>query len=155
MAPGKGSATVDIAIRRVTLADSGHVASLVSALGYPTSSAQMVRRLESILSDDDYATLVACEGERIVGFVGTRVGLLFEGDGLYGQIMAVAVAPDCQRNGIGRMLMHAAESMLIARGACVFVVTSGNHRADAHAFYENIGYTFTGRRYGKRVRSSA
>jgi ribosomal protein S18 acetylase RimI-like enzyme len=115
----------------------------------------MVRRLESILSDDDYATLVACEGERIVGFVGTRVGPLFEGDGLYGQIMAVAVAPDCQRNGIGRLLMHAAESMLIARGACVFVVTSGNHRAGAHAFYENIGYTFTGRRYGKRVRSSA
>lgn len=144
-----------IAVRRATTADSEHVASLVSALGYPTSSGQMFRRLESILSDEDYATLVACEGEQLVGFVGTRVGLLYECDGHYGQIMALAVAPDHQRSGIGRMLMHAAESMLIARGACVFVVTSGNHRADAHAFYENNGYTFTGRRYGKNVRSSA
>jgi ribosomal protein S18 acetylase RimI-like enzyme len=88
----------------------------------------MFRRLESILSDEDYATLVACEGEQIVGFVGTRVGLLYESDGHYGQTMALAVAPDHQRSGIGRMLMQAAESMLIARGACVFVVTSRDKR---------------------------
>jgi ribosomal protein S18 acetylase RimI-like enzyme len=52
------------------------------------------------------------------------------------------------------MLMHAAESMLIARGACVLIVTSGNQRADAHAFYEKNSYTFTGRRYKKSVRAS-
>jgi ribosomal protein S18 acetylase RimI-like enzyme len=52
------------------------------------------------------------------------------------------------------MLTQAAESMLVARGVCVLVVTSGNQRADAHAFYEKNGYTFTGRRYKKTVESS-
>lgn len=142
-----------IAVRRATTADSGHVASLVSGLGYPTSAAQMFRRLESILSDEDYATLVACEGEEIVGFIGTRVGALYESDGHYGQIMALAVAIDHQRRGIGHILMRAAESMLVARGVCVLVVTSGNQRPNAHAFYEKNGYTFTGRRYKKTLKS--
>lgn len=109
----------------------------------------MNMRLKSILEDEDYHTLVACDGDRIVGFIGARVGPLYESDDLYGQIMALAVKKDRQRGGIGRMLMQAAESILIQRGAGVLVVTSGNHRTDAHAFYEKNGYTFTGRRYKK------
>ena len=143
-----------ITVRNAMAADSEQVARLVSALGYPTSSTQMSKRLESIFSDEDYATLVACDGEQIVGFVGTRVGPLYESDGRYGQIMALAVAIGHQRRGIGSMLMHTAESKLIAHGACVLVVTSGNQRADAHAFYEKISYTFTGRRYKKSVSAS-
>jgi ribosomal protein S18 acetylase RimI-like enzyme len=146
--------TLAIAVRSATIADSERVARLVSGLGYPTSSEQMCKRLESILSDKDYATLIACDGEQIVGFIGTRVGSLYESDGHYGQIMALAVAANYQRRGIGRMLVQAAESMLIARGVAVLVVTSGNHRPDAHAFYEKSGYTFTGRRYKKAVGSS-
>ena len=125
-----------IAVRSATTADSEQAAQLVSTLGYPTSPAQMSKRLESILSADDYATLVACDGGQIVGFIGTRLGLLYESDGQYGQIMVLAVAADHQRRGIGRMLMHTAESMMVARGACVLVVTSGKQRTDAHAFYE-------------------
>jgi ribosomal protein S18 acetylase RimI-like enzyme len=44
-----------------------------------------------------------------------------------------------------------AESILVARGASILVVASGNRRAHAHAFYEKNGYTFTGRRYEKIV----
>lgn len=58
----------EISVRSATMADSERVAPLVSALGYPTSAAQMQKRLESILSDDEYVTLVACAGEEIVGF---------------------------------------------------------------------------------------
>jgi ribosomal protein S18 acetylase RimI-like enzyme len=146
---------VGIDVRIATIADAEQVARLVSALGYATSSTQMCKRLESILPDEDYATLVAADRERIVGFIGTRVGPLYESDGHYGQIMALAVATEYQRRGIGRTLMHAAESMLMARGVCMLVVTSGNQRSDAHAFYEKTGYSFTGRRYKKRVRSLA
>jgi ribosomal protein S18 acetylase RimI-like enzyme len=146
---------VGIVVRSATAADSERVARLVSGLDYPTSASQMRMRLESILSDRDYATLVACDGEHIVGFVGTRVGPLYESDGHYGQIMALAVAADHQRRGIRRTLMQAAESMLLARGVAVLVVTSGNHRTEAHTFYETNGYTLTGRRYTKTVGSFA
>ena len=142
-----------IDVRDATIADSEQVARLVTVLGYATSTAQMGKRLESILADDDYATLVALDSGQIVGFIGTRIGSLYESDGRYGQIMALAVATDHQRRGIGRMLLHAAESALMARGVLVFVVTSGQQRSDAHAFYEKSGYTFTGRRYKKSVRA--
>ena len=124
-------------------------------LGYPVSPSQMRTRLGEIVADDDYVTLVACDHEEVVGFIGTRVGPLYEGDGLYGQIMALAIANDRQRRGTGRALIQAAEGLLAARGARVVLVTSGHHRADAHAFYEKNGYTFTGRRYTKVIGSPA
>ena len=148
-----GANGLDIVVRPATTADTEHVTRLVIALGYPTSPAQMGARLESILRDEDYATLVAADGERIVGFIGTRVGPLYESDALYGQIMALAVATDHQRHGVGRLLVNAAESMLIGRGVSFVVVTSGNQREDAHAFYEKNGYAFTGRRYRKHLSS--
>jgi ribosomal protein S18 acetylase RimI-like enzyme len=145
----------NVTIRKAAVADSESVARLVTELGYPTSASQMQRRLNVILHDDDYHTLVAYEDGRVVGFVGTRVGPLYEDDGHYGQIMALAIAPTYQRRGIGRMLMRAAESALVDAGARVLVVTSGNHRAGAHAFYESCGYSFTGRRYKKSLAMSA
>jgi hypothetical protein len=45
----------------------------------------MGKRMDLILGDEDYATLVACDDEQIVGFIGTRGGLFYESDGQYGQ----------------------------------------------------------------------
>lgn len=143
-----------IAIRDAGVDDSKEIAELVSDLGYHTSTGQMRQRLEAIGRDDDYDTLVACDDGQIVGFIGTRIGTLYEVDERYGQIMALAVSAAHQRRGIGRMLIQAAESRLVDRGARILVVTSGNHRTDAHAFYESCGYTFTGRRYKKSTWSA-
>ena len=146
---------VEVVIRDATIADSEAIATLVTGLGYPTTTEQMRERLKSILAHKDYDTLVAHDGDQIVGFIGVRIGPLYEGDDPYGQIMALAVATDHQRRGVGGRLRQAAESVLIARGARLSVVTSGNPRADAHAFYEKNGYAFTGRRYMKPLPSSA
>jgi ribosomal protein S18 acetylase RimI-like enzyme len=140
-----------IEIRVATLADAEPMARLVTDLGYPTSSGQMIERLRAILHDEDYDTLVAHDAGQILGFIGTRVGPLYESDDQYGQIMVLSVASDHRRRGIGRLLLQAAESILADRGARVLVVTSGNQRADAHAFYEKNGYVFTGRRYRKSL----
>ena len=140
-----------VLIRPAAVTDFATIARLVSDLGYPTSPTEMQRRLEAIFADPDYHTLVACDPDHIIGFVGTRSGPLYEADGRYGQIMALAVAHTHHRRGVGRMLMEAAESQLAERGARELVVTSGNHRAGAHAFYESCGYTFTGRRYKKSL----
>ena len=145
---------LSISVRRATLADSTAIAQLVSVLGYATSTAQMRVRFERILADADYTTFVACDGEQIVGFIGARVGRLYESDRGYGHIMALAVAPEHQRLGVGGRLLAAAESALTSRDADVLIVNSGNHRVDAHAFYEKSGYVWTGRRYKKRVASS-
>lgn len=140
---------MSVAIRNASVDDSEPIAALVTELGYPTSSSQMRRRLEAIVDDHHYQTFVACEDRKVLGFIGTRIGPLYENDEHYGQIMALAVAANRQRSGVGRRLMQVAESALIERGVRLLVVTSGNQRSDAHAFYENCGYSFTGRRYKK------
>jgi ribosomal protein S18 acetylase RimI-like enzyme len=140
---------VPIAVRKARISDSEGIARLVSDLGYPTTAGQMGKRLELILRDTSYETLVACDDGQIVGFVGIRIGPLYEDDVQYGQIMALTVATEYQRRGIGRILIDAAESSLVARGARVVVVNSANHRSGAHTFYESVGYRFTGRRYKK------
>jgi predicted N-acetyltransferase YhbS len=142
-------------IRDAAGADSAQIARLVTELGYPTSAAQMQRRLQAILQDRDYDTLVACDGNQVVGFIGTRLGSLYEDDERCGQIMALAVTAGHRRRGVGRALVAAAEARLLGRGIRLVVVTSGNHRADAHAFYESGGYTFTGRRYKKAISSQS
>jgi ribosomal protein S18 acetylase RimI-like enzyme len=144
----------NVAIRDAVMDDVEALARLVSDLGYPTSAGQMQARLAKILSDAEYRTLVAIDGDVIVGFIGLRIGFNYASDGLYGQIMAFSVAPGHQRRGVGSVLLHAGEAALAARGADTMVVTTANHRADAHAFYEKNGYTFTGRRYVKAATGS-
>ena len=138
-----------IAIRSATLADLEPLARLMTELGYPTSSRQMERRLTSVLGDASYRTFVACDGDAVVGVLGTRVGPMYEIDDPYGQIMAMVVSETHRRQGVGVRLVEAAESHFIERGAAVSIVTSANRRADAHAFYEKYGYAFDGRRYKK------
>jgi GNAT superfamily N-acetyltransferase len=140
---------MSIAIRAATLADAEPVARLMSELGYPTSPQQMAVRLASILADTTYQTLVACDGAQVVGVIGTRIGPMYELDAPHGQIMALVVGEPHRRDGVGGLLVQAAESHFAERGACVAIVTSANRRADAHAFYEKHGYTFDGRRYKK------
>jgi ribosomal protein S18 acetylase RimI-like enzyme len=88
---------------------------------------------------------------RVAGFIGAMVRPSYEADGLYGQITALVVASSYRRRGVGRALTHTVESLLARRGAGVVIVNTANHRADAHAFYESRGYSFTGRRYRKGV----
>ena len=136
-------------LRPASLSDVEALAGLVTELGYPTSLEEMRVRLQAVLEDADYDTFVARVGERVVGFVGTRLGPVYEANGLQGQIMALVVADGYRRMGIGRALMRAALENLEARGATSTIVNTGRQRAGAHAFYEALGFEFTGRRYRK------
>jgi GNAT superfamily N-acetyltransferase len=52
-------------------------------------------------------------------------------------------------SGVGRVIVQAAEHWARERGCRRMVVTTALRRVDAHAFYERIGFTHTGRRYAK------
>ena len=147
--------TADILIRHATMFDAEALAALVSELGYPTSAEQMRERLRSILPDSKYSTLLALVEGQAAGFIGAMVRPSYEAEGLYGQIMALVVASAFRRRGVGDALTATLESMLACRGAAVVIVNTANHRADAHAFYESRGYSFTGRRYRKTLTETA
>ena len=136
-------------IRGADSGDAAAIAELVTDLGYPTSAADMSERLAAIEKDAHYATFVADSAGRAVGVAGVRLGPLYERNGLSGQVMVIAVRTEAQGVGVGRALMAAAEGWARQAGAVEMVVHSGEHREDAHRFYERQGYRNTGRRFIK------
>jgi hypothetical protein len=70
-------AATGLEMRDARVSDADGLARLVRESGYATSAQQMRQRLEAILRDNDYETLVACDAGEIAGFVGTRIGPLW------------------------------------------------------------------------------
>ena len=111
----------------------------------------MEPRLQRLLTQPDYTTLVAEHSDEIVGLVGAYMGHALEFDPTYGRLTGLVVDERWRGRGIGRLLMQEIEKRLRERGARMLMLTSGRHRTEAHRFYESIGYEMTGLRFVKRL----
>ena len=140
-----------LTVRPARLSDSPAVADLVTELGYPTTPARMQQRLTRLLADPEYVTLVAETSGVMVGLVGAYVGLALELDSTSARLTGLVVDARWRGRGIGRALMQHIESWCRQKGATCVILTSGHHRADAHRFYEAIGYAATGVRFAKQL----
>ncbi|KWX86965.1 GCN5 family acetyltransferase [Paenibacillus riograndensis] len=65
-------------------------------------------------------------------------------------IERVVTAPEARGRGYGAALMRHAEETAAARGALKVMLSSNRNRADAHRFYEKLGYDGDGSRLFKR-----
>jgi ribosomal protein S18 acetylase RimI-like enzyme len=105
------------------------LADFTVALETPTSDILLVR-------DGDVIT-----GSVMVGFDGHR-----------GWVYYLAVHPDCQRQGIGRALMVAAEEWLRDQGAPKIQLMVRGDNDVAQGFYAALGYEIQSvATYGKRL----
>ena len=104
-------------IREATLEDAPVVASLITSLGYETTEEEMRIRMHDISASQGYVSLVATDQQRVVGFLGLAFGLYYERTGSYARIVALAVAPDVQGEGVGSSLVRAAEEVARSRKA--------------------------------------
>lgn len=138
-------------IREALMSDAERIATLITELGYPTTTVAMNGRLESILSDPDYITLVAVEGNTVLGVVGAALGRYYEKDGTYARLVVLAVSAPARGRGVGSRLVEAIEHWSASKGAREVVVNSGLQRLEAHGFYERCGYRRTGLRFVKRL----
>ncbi len=141
----------DISIRPYAEGDLLAVAALVTALGYPTTTDQMRGRMDRISGRPDHATFLAVADGRVVGMVGALVTASYEHDEPTGRLTAMVVSPQAQKRGIGAQLVAAAEAWVRDRGARRMVLTSHLRRTGAHAFYERLGYSETGRRFEREI----
>ena len=84
--------------------------------------------------------LVALDGEKVVGYVGSQT-VLGETD-----MMNIAIDPDYRRQGIARQLIEKLIEVLKGRGShsLMLEVRAGN--APAIALYESMGFTVAGKR---------
>jgi len=138
-------------IRSLTMEDADGASLLVTELGYLTHKEEMSGRLAGLLSDPCYAAFVAERGGSLVGLAGGRIGRYFEENGLYAQLVVFVVTASAHRTGVGTALLHAVEHWATAKGAREIIVNSGNHRDDAHLFYEARGFRATGLRFKKSL----
>lgn len=112
------------------------------ALGYSFSLEETSSQLDK-LSQDSHHYLLGFEDSTnhdLLGYVHAEVyESLYSNAGF--NILALAVSPQAQGQGIGKTLLQGLEQEAKKRGYNFIRLNSADHRLGAHAFYEKVGYT--------------
>ena len=112
------------------------------ALGYTFSLEETASQLAK-LSQDSHHYLLGFEDSTshdLLGYVHAEVyESLYSKPGF--NILALAVLPQTQGKGIGKILLKGLEQEAEKRGYNFIRLNSADHRLGAHAFYEKVGYT--------------
>lgn len=98
------------------------------------------KSVESELNNPLSLWLVAMDGDRVVGYIGSQT-VLGEGD-----MMNLAVAPDYRHRGIGEGLVKGLVVALNEKGATRLALEVRASNAPAIALYEKLGFCVAGRR---------
>ena len=138
-------------VRAATPADAADVATLLADLGYPTEVAAVRPRITRVLDERGAAFLATDAAGRAVGFMSLAVHAVIHAPGPIALITALVVARVARGQGAGRELVATAKAWAAAQGCVRLTVTSGEHRADAHAFYPACGLAYTGRRFATAI----
>lgn len=133
-------------IREATIDDLPSILSLYAQPGLDDGRRLALREAEAIFLTmrryPCYRIFVAEGANRIIG---TFALLIMENLGHLGApsglVEDVAVAPDCQRLGVGRAMMQYAMEKCRERGCYKMALSSNRLRTAAHAFYESLGFT--------------
>ena len=124
------------AIRLAEPGEAGALLELWRAVGASPSNTDNVEYLAAAIEWAGSSVLVAEAGGRIVG------SLIATWDGWRGNMYRLAVAPEHQRRGIARALVHEGERLLRERGARRLSAVVLVEDAGPVAFWEQAGYTF-------------
>jgi GNAT superfamily N-acetyltransferase len=127
-------------IRPLLSTDAEAVDELLNQLGYPQDGAATAARLQAWNDDPSSVAFAAELDGEVLGLIAVHVCPFFERTGSWGRIVALIVAEQARGRGVGGRLMTAAEAFAVSRGCVRMEVTSSDHRAAAHEFYERRGY---------------
>jgi N-acetylglutamate synthase-like GNAT family acetyltransferase len=136
-----------VTVREATLADVGTFAPLLGELGYPVDGETLAGRMRRMFGRDDQKILIAENEIGALGLLALHVFPALAYDGNVALIMALVVTAQARGLGVGRALIDRADAVARSLDATRLLVTTHVRRADAHAFYERLGFEFTGRRY--------
>lgn len=127
-------------IRRGRPIDAPAVAELSGQLGYPTTVAEITKRMRRLKTGARNALFVADAGEAgVIGWTHISVTHLIE-VGTRAELNGLVVAEGQRSLGAGAKLLEAAENWARKQGCPGMSVRSNVLRERAHAFYERQGY---------------
>ena len=140
-----------VAIRDAIIEDYATIARLLGELGYPSTPDGVRQRLARLLPRDDTRVFVAERGASILGALAVHRMPVLTSINDIAMILALVVSEGARRTGIGRRLVDRAEEQARLWRCGRIMVTSAERRAEAHTFYERLGYEYTGRRFAKTL----
>lgn len=135
-------------IRRATDDDAEGLARLISPLGYPVTEGDILSQWAT-WSEQGNVALVVPDGESLLGVVTLHSTHVLHRPYPVGRITSLAVDPSAQGRGLGRALIVAAEREMKSQGCHMLEITSHMRRAEAHTFYEHVGFEKTSFRFMK------
>lgn len=130
-----------LTIREMNAADLPAVAHISSELGYPTTAEHLASSYAQMEKLQLNGFFVATHGDAatVIGWVHVYGVVPFQSRP-FCEIGGLVVTAEKRRLGAGRVLMAAVEIWAQAKGYGQIRLASGEHRTEAHAFYEAIGY---------------
>jgi GNAT superfamily N-acetyltransferase len=136
-------------LRDAEPADAPELARLLTLLGHPTETASITARWRAWYEEGNTAIVAIGAGASLVGLATLRVMTVLHRTQPLGRITALVVDEPARGRGVGRALVAEAEARFVRAGCGLLEVTSNLRRADAHAFYERLGYERSSYRFSK------
>ena len=127
-------------IRHAQLEDAERLASLATQLGYPSTTEEIAARLKRIRLDPSDAVFVAdVPGRGASGFAHMHAGIALE-SGPRAELVGLVTDAGLRSRGLGALLVAEAERWARSKGFASLCVRCNVVRADAHRFYERLGF---------------
>ena len=131
---------MDLTLRPARPEDAAALSKLNrEEMGYDYSEEKTTEHLNALLEDPTHCILVAQAGGEVVGYLHLEWYQLLYADPMV-NVMGIAVAAACRRQGVGKALLTAGEAWAREQGASAVRLVSGETRKGAHAFYQSLGY---------------
>jgi GNAT superfamily N-acetyltransferase len=128
----------NLTIRDAQISDAATLATLAGELGYPTTSAEMKRRLE-VLCSDPHHRIFAAESDGLLGWIHVSMIDTLESES-FAEIRGLVVTESHRGSGIGTQLVEAAEQWANEKKCKRIRVRTNIVRVEARAFYKRLGY---------------
>lgn len=136
-------------IRAARDVDASAIARLLAQLGYPTSVASIPSRLAQLQAESAAVLVAVSEDHGVVGLASAVSFAAIHTDTPVAYITALVTDERVRGQGIGRTMVASLEQWARERGCPHLSVTSGEQRHDAHSFYSQCGFPYSGRRFTK------
>ena len=121
----------------------------MAQLGYSITEIELEDKLKFIRYSELDSVYIAIKETELVGVISCHVTTLFHQLGSLGRIISFVIHENYRGMGIGKSLISVAEEFFKSKFCVKVEVTSGDHRSEAHSFYQSCGYKMDERRFIK------
>ena len=135
-------------IREAEMKDASSLANLLGQLGYPTSESSSQDKIK-IYSGDGYKMLMGESDNKVIGFISLHWYISPHQPGYIGRITAFCMDETVRSQGLGTLLLQAAEQFFKEIDCCKIELTSNLKRSRTHHYYDKLGYEQVSKHYVK------